>query len=37
MTRKLNDSLDLANNEILNVVLQNLSADPGAGLIDGRI
>lgn len=37
MAKKFNDSIDLAYNEIQNVVVQNLSSDPGAGLADGRI
>lgn len=37
MARKFNDAVDLAYNELQNVVLQNLSADPGSGLGDGRI
>lgn len=37
MARKYNDSIDLAYNELQNVVVQNLAADPGAGVADGRL
>jgi hypothetical protein len=37
MARRINDALDLTYNEIQNVVAQNLSADPGSGVVDGRL
>jgi hypothetical protein len=36
VTRKFNDAIDLAANEIQNVVAQNLASDPGTGILDGR-
>lgn len=37
MAIPFNDSVDLKQNELLNVTLQNLAADPVTGLQDGRI
>lgn len=37
MARKLNDNLDLAGNQITQVILENLAADPGSNLGDGRL
>lgn len=31
------DALDLSNNEVQNVLLQNLSSDPGTGVTPGRV
>jgi Coiled stalk of trimeric autotransporter adhesin len=35
--RRFNDAIDLAANELQNVVMQNLSGDPGTGVADGRL
>jgi hypothetical protein len=35
--RKINDSIDLVGNQINQVILENLAADPGTFLGDGRI
>lgn len=37
MARKFNDAIDLAANELQNVVMQNLGSDPGTGVVDGRL
>lgn len=37
MARKFNDSIDLTGNQAVQMVLENLSADPGSLLGDGRI
>ena len=37
MARKFNDNIDLAGNQLAQVVLENLAADPGTLLGDGRI
>lgn len=37
MARKFNDAIDLAANELQNVVMQNLASDPGTGVADGRL
>jgi len=37
VARKFNDSIDLAGNQAIQMILENLSADPGSLLGDGRI